>query len=138
MFRLRKRATAPPAQSKPRSLDDRVADYWETHRDRLLADAAPGTRPFLWWRFESPEVRRRAEYPIEYFQLRRMGVVDAREERRLRRECRAYDRELLQGHTDHVPFRRPWGYWCFERGITDLHFRPPVWHERWAWTRGMR
>ena len=32
--------------------DDVLEAVYELHRDRLLADCAPGTRPWAFWRFE--------------------------------------------------------------------------------------
>ena len=36
---------------------DEMRSTWKAHRDKLLAAARPGHRPWGWWEFESPEPR---------------------------------------------------------------------------------
>ena len=46
----------------PYSPRDELATLWATHSERILAEHVadyPGTRPERWWKFESPEPRKR-------------------------------------------------------------------------------
>jgi hypothetical protein len=48
----------------PYSPMDELATLWATHSERILAEHVadyPGTRPERWWKFESPEPRRRLD-----------------------------------------------------------------------------
>lgn len=78
--------------------DDVLAELWELWRDELMAawlgtgpwpalliecwpsvkaNAKPGTRPYAWWRFDSPEPRNDAETQAE--QLARLGLLSQSE-----------------------------------------------------------
>jgi hypothetical protein len=51
------------------------ATLWSAHRDAVLAwwiARYPGTRPSLWWRFEAPAPRRRAESELAYLRRHRL------------------------------------------------------------------
>ena len=50
-------------------------ELWNTHRAEVLTywtRENPGTRPTLWWRFESPEPRRSGESEREYLRRHRL------------------------------------------------------------------
>ena len=62
---------------------------WAEHREDLPAEwirRQPGTRPWLWWRFDAPEPRRQADsggLEAEASYLSRLGLLWPGELRRL-------------------------------------------------------
>ncbi len=59
--------------------DEHFQATWDQYRDEILADwirVRPGTRPYAWWRFDSPEPRDETESEFEYL-LRHRLMDDA-------------------------------------------------------------
>jgi hypothetical protein len=64
---------------------DHLREDWVLVRDELLGEAAPGTRPGGWWKYEAPEPRRQVGDAIESqaAYLDRLGLLTDQERRRL-------------------------------------------------------
>jgi hypothetical protein len=98
----------PSASEDDPPSDDVLRAAWESLREELIAEhvaAQPGTRPWGWWRFDSPERPARrlmTESDIAYLRrlnrltgdeesetacLRRLNLLTADEERTLNRDA---------------------------------------------------
>lgn len=51
---------------------------WTRHRERLIAESHPGTRPEAWWRYERPDLfrgRKPSTFERETALLRKHGLL---------------------------------------------------------------